>query len=208
MIKYLKVAFSFLQTYVLLLAMIASPVILYYVMNSPLLIIIGSILLELVIFIIYLTKLVKVKDFKQRYNKDNYMRLLDYHYFNKAIKKQSKDIKTLLTKFYTEAHNILESVDVYGMKDMIAQSLLNVVNIGESYTSMKDKINKNMGTKYQQKEMINRNDEKFKLVESSYEELKELGGKLILMDDDNKNEKYVLDQLSMMNKVFETEIEK
>ncbi len=207
MIKYLKSVFSFLQTYILLLFMIASPIILYNISKQPLIIIIVSILLELVIFVVYLTNLVKVKDFKNLYNKNNYMHLLDYNYFKKTIGKQSGEIKNILEKFYTEAHNILESVNVYGMKDMIAQSLLNVVNIGESYTSLNDKINKNMGTQKQQKEMINRNKEKFLLIESSYEELKELGGKLILMND-NKNEEYVLDQLSMMNKVFESEMEK
>lgn len=207
--KYIKTMFSFVQTYILLIFMIVSPLVLHYILNPSKLFMFGGIALEVIVLIIYFVNLVNVKEFKNLYNKNNYLRLLDYHYFKKEINRQSSNIRDILENFYTEARNILDNVNADSMKDMIAQALLNVLNIGESYSSLEEKINKNIGTKYQQKEMISRNKEKLLIIKTSYDDLKELGGKLVLMsDDDNRNEKYVLDQLSMMNKIFETEIKK
>lgn len=208
MSKYLKTAFSFLHTYILLIFIIALPVLYQYLMKPPLFILIAGVILELVLFVSYLYNLTKINIFKKRFNEQNYERFLDKSYFMKTIKIFHKDIKGLLEDFYVQASNIISELKINSINDIVAQSLLNVVQLGENYTSLQEKIFKRMGTPKQRDEMIERNKQRLELIKSSYKELKELGGKLILMNEEGTtDEKLFLQEIKTMNEAFELHID-
>ncbi len=209
--KYIKTAFSFAHTYILLIFLIGLPIAFYFLIRPFNLnwIFLGSgIVLEIALFIMYIAGLTKIETFKKRFNIQNYERFLDRKYFIKSIESYNDNVKQILSEFFKEAYNILNELNVKGINDIIAQALLNVVQLGESYSSLQIKIDKKMGTTEQREEMDNRNNKRLELIKSSYKALKELGGRLILMNDkDPSDEQFVLEQLSTMNEALKSEIE-
>ncbi len=208
MARYLKTAFTFIHTYILLIISVALPILFYVFVNPPLSFLIAGIGAEVVLFVMYIFGLPNYEVFKKRLHENNFDKLIDRNYFLKTIRSFHPHVKPILEAFYEEAFNITKELNVKGVENIVRQSLLNILQLGESYSSLQFKIEKGMGTSRQREQMKIRNQKRLNLIESVYKELKELSGKLILMGDaDEREEKIFIEQISTMNEALESEID-
>ncbi len=208
MARYLKTAFTFIHTYIFLLFLITMPVLFQIIVEPPLSFMIAGIGAEVVLFVLYIYGLPNIDIFKRRLHENNFDRYIERNYFLKTIRNFHPIVKPSIEAFYEEAFNITKELNVTGIEDMVRQSLLNIIQLGESFSSLQFKIEKGMGTANQRERMKERNQRRLSLIKTVYKELKELGGKLILMGDaDEKEEKIFIEQISTMNEALESEID-